>query len=126
MATWYSDACLDGGLDYLMNNANEVRLVNGYTAGDTYATVDTNSVAAATGLTSGSFTKTSIANGRQVRLASGTAMGNATANASGNLHYAAVKTSTTEVIGVIDCPDQAITSGNPVTSGNVDYQNTYP
>lgn len=123
MATTYHDNVFDNGLSYISANATTLRVVDGYTHGDSLATASAATVASAT-INSGNFAAlASITNGRRLTLNGGISLGNATANASGNLHY--VLDNGTIIIAAGDCPDQAITSGNPVTSGAVNFDLTF-
>lgn len=48
MAKWVHNDVLDGGLNAIKNGATQVRVISTYAAGDTYSTVNTNTLATLT------------------------------------------------------------------------------
>lgn len=91
MAKWASAATLDGGLNAIKTNATKMHLVSTYAAGDSYATVNTNTVAFAT-MASGDYTLSGAAGSpRVLTTASGKS---ATASASTNQYDAGTATVT--------------------------------
>lgn len=116
MAKWVHADVLDNGLNEIKTDANSMRLVSTYTAGDSYATVNTNSIAAVA-MASGDYT---LGNGasssRTLTVGSGkSATASAGSGGTPNLHIAFVDTATSRVLWVTDeTTDQVVTSGNPV------------
>jgi hypothetical protein len=120
MAKWVNSLVLDNGLSHVRTNANSMRLVAGYTAGDSYATVNTNSRAAVAMINTDYTLGTGAGSSRTLTTASGK-----TATASGStttedLHLAFVDTATSAVLWVTDeTTNQPITSGNTVNFPSV-------
>lgn len=65
MAKWASTATLDGGLTAIKTNATKMHLVSTYASGDSYATVNANTVAFAT-MVSGDYVITGAAGAPRV------------------------------------------------------------
>lgn len=117
---------LDGGLNAIRDNVTQVRLLSAYTFGDSFATVNTNTLATAA-MVSGDFTISSSGNNRRVTAASKTATAAASAGGTPNLHVAYVNQTTSKVLWVTDeTSDQPITSGNPVTFPAAVYEQGQP
>ena len=115
MAKWLSANVLDGGLNVLDASANECRLVSGYTLGDDYATIVTNTVAVWT-LQAGDIVLADGANSaRQAEVAALTgATATADSGATPDLHVA-VCVAGTRVDAVTDeVTDQVVTTGDTV------------
>lgn len=87
MAKWVNAEVLKQGLNYLSTNCNEIRLISAYSAGDSYATVNTNTLAKTTRTSSDLPVS---ASGNNQRIVTTTATAPATAPASGtpDLHIA--------------------------------------
>lgn len=113
MATWFALASLDAQLNYIKTNATTIRLLDDYTAGDSYATVGTKTIGTAT-ITSTDFTGPAASGNNRTLTFSGKD-GTATANSTVKALHLAI-TSGTEVLAVTnETTDQTITSGNPLT-----------
>ena len=119
MAKYLHPDVLDNGLQYIIDEATsnnvDILLLDAYTLGQSYATVDSNKVMTIN-TSSGDY---SLANfgtyGRQLDVAekSGSASASAT---SPDLHVAIVDVTNTKVLAVTDeTSDQDITNGNPIT-----------
>ena len=125
MAKFSSPNFLDGGLNYLKNNATKLMLIKAYTVGDSYATVTGNMLAEAT-VASGDFTLSSSGLSRLVTCAAKSATASASSGASPNLHFAFTD-GVSEVIYVTDeTTDQVITAGNTVNFPALPYTNLQP
>jgi hypothetical protein len=115
MAKWVHADVLDGGLNAIKNNANSYRLIKNYAAGDSYATVNGNSIAAVA-MVSGDYTLGSSGSNRTLTVAAGkTAAASGSSVGGDNLHLAFVDTVNSKVLWVTDeTTDQVITAGNTV------------
>ena len=114
-SAWYSLNVLDKGLEHIVNNANEMRVVSNYTPADTYATVVSNTVC----LISTSPTDYTLGNqgtnGRQITVSAKSGTASASSGAGPDLHVAICHSVGTDVLAVTDeTTDQEITSGNPI------------
>ena len=130
MAKWVNSAVLDGGLNEIKNNCNSMRLISAYTAGDSYATVNTNTLASVS-MSSGDFTLgTGSANARTLTTASGKSDASADASGGGATnHIAFVDTvsSPARVLWVTEeTSGQAITAGNQVNFPSLVYTSNQP
>lgn len=127
MAKWVNADVLDLGINEIKTDANSMRLLSAYTAGDSYATVNAASIAAAA-MTSGDYT---LGNGASSARTLTTAAKSATASAGSggapNLHIAFVDTATSRVLWVTDeTTDQVVTSGNTVNFPALVYTASQP
>jgi hypothetical protein len=128
MAKWVNADVLDNGLAEIRTDANSMRLLSAYSAGDSYSTVNTNSIAAVA-MTSGDYT---LGNGASSSRTLTTASGKsatASANSGGtpNLHIAFIDTATSRVLWVTDeTSDQVVTSGNTVNFPALVYTSSQP
>lgn len=114
MTIWASANLQDNGIEYLADTATFLTLVSSYTAGDSVATVATNTVAEVA-MATGDFTlSTPSAGVRRVTSAAKTGVAaSETIPAGEDTHF--VFRSTTEVIYVTkESTEQAITVGNPL------------
>lgn len=113
MATWFETSALDSLLSYIKTNATHVWLLDDYTQGQNYATVQGNKIGEAA-ITSGDFTGPSASGNNRTMDFNGKS-GSATANSTlADLHIAIV--SGTEVLAVTnETSKQSITNGNPIT-----------
>ncbi len=116
MATaFYGQNVLDKGLEYIVNNVNEMRVVSNYTAGDTYATVVANTVCLIVTSPTDFTLGNQGVNGREVIVSAKSGTASADSGAGPDLHVALTFSTGTEVIAVTDeTTDQEITSGNPI------------
>lgn len=113
MATWYDSTVLDALLSQIKTGATHVWLLDTYTQGQNFATVQGNKIGEAA-ITDTDFTgPTADSNDRRLTFDGKT--GTATGNSSvGALHIAIVSGSA--VLAVTDeTSDQPITNGNPIT-----------
>ena len=124
MATWFDTTALDALLNEIKNNSVSVRLLDTYTQGDNFATVDANTIADAA-ITSGDFTGPA-ANGNHRRLTFSGKTGNATANSSVQQLHIALCSADTVYAVTDETSDQPITSGNPVTFPTFYMQSSQP
>lgn len=109
---------LDNGLQEILDQTAgnvDMLLIDSYTQGQSYATVDSNKLATIN-LAGGDFTLENDGTyGRRLRVAEKTGSASSSA-ASPDLHIAIVDVTNTTVLAVTDeTSDQAITSGNPIT-----------
>ena len=127
MAKWVNSAVLDNGLAHIQSNANQMRLLSAYTAGDTWATVNANTLATVS-MVSGDYTLSSSGSNRVITTAAGkTATASASASGTPDLHIAFVNSTGTTVIWVTDeTSNQAITSGNTISFPSVTYTANQP
>lgn len=126
MAKWAHSDVLDKGPDQIKQNANSMRLVSAYAAGDSYATVIANTLAAVA-MVSGDYTFTSSGSNRVLTTASGKSANATATSLTPNLHLAFVDTVNSKVLWVTDeASDQPITSGNPVNFPSVAYTSQQP
>jgi hypothetical protein len=126
MAKFAHQDVLRGGPAAIQANANQVRLLSAYTLGDSFATVNANTLATAS-MAPGDFTFSTVGNNE--RLTAATKSGNATASAGGSpdLHVAYVNSAASKVLWVTDeTSNQPITSGNPVSFPEAVYNSNQP
>ncbi len=115
MAKWVRSGVLDNGLNDIKSNATRMVLLSAYSAGDSAATVNTNTLAYVT-MTSSDYTLSSSSSNRLLTVASGkTATATASATGTPDLHIAFTD-GTTTATNVIWVTDE--TSNQPITSGN--------
>ena len=116
MAKWVNSLVQDNGLNQIKNSATKMVLISAYTAGDSYATVNTNTVASVT-MTSADYTLAGAAGApRTLTVASGkTATATATASGTPDLHVAFTNGTDTVYWVTDETSNQPITSGNTVT-----------
>lgn len=108
---------LEAELNYIRDNADQMRVITAYTQGDTYATVVANTVCTI------AVTATDLPVGvngtlnRQITVASKTGSASASSPPTPDLHIALVDSVAAEVLAVgNETTDQVIVSGNPVTT----------
>lgn len=129
MAKWVSSDVLDSGINYIKNNANKAILLKAYSAGDSYATVNTTNNIAEVATTSGDFTLgNGTASSRTLTAAAKTAVSvTSNSGASPNLHVAYVNTTGSAVLWVTDeTSDQVVTAGNTVNFPSAVYTSNQP
>lgn len=112
---WLDENVMDQGLNHIVNNANEMRVVSAYTQNDTYATVVANTVALI-GMSPTDFTLGNQGTfGRQITVAAKSGTASANSGAGPDLAIALCISASTEVSAVTDeTTDQEITNGNPI------------
>lgn len=133
MAVKYVNAkVLDGGLNYIKGNANEMWLLSDYTLLDSYATVSGKKICSVTMDTVDPTTDYSItgADGAARVLAiagkSGTATGSSV-QGTNDLHIALVDTVNSEVLVVTDeTSNQSVSSGNTINFPSLTYTSSQP
>jgi hypothetical protein len=125
MAKYAHPDVLDQGPNYIKTNCNKMAVIDAYTFGDTYATVNGNIIAEAA-MTSTDFTLASSGNDRTLTTASGKS--DASANATGAAsHIAFVDTVNSKVLWVTEeTSGQTITAGNPVNFPSLVYTAKQP
>jgi len=129
MPKWVHADVLDGGLNAIKSNANSMRLLKAYTAGDSYSTVNSTNTIASVAMAAGDYTLAdAVAGARKLTTASGkSATASASSGASPDLHLAFVDTANSKVLWVTDeTTDQVVTSGNTVTFPAVVYTSSQP
>jgi hypothetical protein len=134
MPTWYATSALDALLDVIGGKdgnpgANSIRLLKTYAQGDTYATVNSNSIADAA-VTDTDFSgpaDVTVPNSHR-KLTFNGVTGNATTDNSGtDLHIAVIDTINSIVLAVTnETSDQPITNGNLVTFPAFYMQSSQP
>jgi hypothetical protein len=137
MPTWYDTSALDALLEKIAGKgayssgegANEIRLLKLYGQGDTYAVVDSNSIAwAAISPTdfSGPEDVTSPNGHRKIDFLGKSGMATITSSGT-DLHIALVDTANSVVLAVTnETSDQAITASNNVTFPQFYMQSSQP
>src|SRR5574337_996566 len=116
MTKWVHADVLDNGLNDIKTAANKMVLVKAYTAGDSYATVNTTNNIAEVAMSSTDYTLGTSGSNRTLTTAAGkSATASANSGATPNLHIAFVDTANSKVLWVTDeTSDQVVTSGNTV------------
>lgn len=125
MAKYAHPDVLDQGPNFIKVNCNKMAVIDAYTFGDSYATVNGNILAEAT-MASGDFTLGSSGNDRTLTTASGKS--DTSANATGAAsHIAFLDTVTSKVLWVTEeTSGQTITAGNPVNFPSLVYTAKQP
>ena len=125
MAKYAHPDVLDQGPNFIKVNCNKMAVIDAYTFGDSYATVNGNILAEAS-MTSTDFTFASSGNDRTLTTASGKS--DASANATGAAsHIAFVDTVNSKVLWVTEeTSGQTITAGNPVNFPSLVYTAKQP
>lgn len=128
-AKWVHSDVLDGGLNALKANTTHIRLLKAYTAGDSFATVASNTVAMAA-TNSGEWTgPTGAANGpRTLTSAAKTGVAlSADSGASPDLVQAYTDNTNSKVLWVTDITtDQQVYNGNTVNLPALPYAAQQP
>jgi hypothetical protein len=124
MAKWVNSSVLDNGLNQI-KSATQMRLISAYAAGDSWATVNTNTLAQAS-MTGTDYTNgNGASNARTLTTAAGKSATASASAASPDLHIAFTDGSV--VYWVTDeTSNQAITSGNTVNFPSVVYTSNQP
>jgi hypothetical protein len=125
MAKYAHPDVLDQGPNFIKTNCNKMAVIDAYTFGDTYATVNGNILAEAA-MTSTDFTLASSGNDRTLTSAAGKS--DTSANATGAAsHIAFVDTVNSKVLWVTEeTSGQTITAGNPVNFPSLVYTAKQP
>lgn len=125
MAKYAHPDVLDQGPNFIKVNCNKMAVIDAYTFGDTYATVNGNILAEAA-MTSTDFTLASSGNDRTLTTASGKS--DASANATGAAsHIAFLDTTNSKVLWVTEeTSGQTITASNPVNFPSLVYTAKQP
>ena len=113
MAKWANSAVLDNGLNEIKNFCDKMVVVDAYSAGDSYATVNGN-ILASVAMSSGDFTLGSSGNNRTLTTASGKS--DASADATGVSSHIVFLDTTSSPQRVLWATEE--TSGQTVTAGN--------
>mgnify|MGYP000072191043 CR=1 FL=1 len=112
---YYNPSVLNKGLEHIVNNANEMRVVSSYTTADTYAKVVSNTVCLISVAPSDLVLGDQGVNGRQITVGAKSGTASANSGAGPDLHVALCISGQTEVTAVTDeTTDQEITNGNPI------------
>lgn len=126
MAKFAHADVLDGGLNGIKNVATKMILVSAYTAGDSYATVQTNLLAEVT-MASGDFVLSSSGSNRVLTTAAGkSAVASASAAGTPDLHIVFTDGTAKVLWATDETSNQAITSGNTVNFPQLTYQSNQP
>jgi hypothetical protein len=125
MAKYAHPDVLDQGPNFIKVNCNKMAVIDAYTFGDSYATVNGNILAEAS-MTSTDFTLASSGNDRTLTTAAGKS--DTSANATGAAsHIAFVDTVNSKVLWVTEeTSGQTITAGNPVNFPSLVYTAKQP
>jgi hypothetical protein len=125
MAKEFGSDVIDNGIDYPRARAAAgdtitLHVIKAYSAGDSYATILSNSIGSVPLSASDLVLANDSTVGRKVTVASKTiSAASAGSGATPNLHYAIVNTTATSKLVVTDeTTDQVVTSGNPLTTGS--------
>lgn len=125
MAKFAHSDVLDGGLTAIKTVATKMILVSAYTAGDSYATIQTNKLAEVT-MASGDYTLSSSSSNRVLTTAVKSATASAGASGTPDLHIAFTDGSA-KVLWVTDeTSNQAIVSGNTINFPALTYTTNQP
>lgn len=114
----FSDAVIDGGLDYIVNNVTAVSVCSSDPNG-VYANIAGSELVKYTGLTSGDFTKAAgDSTGRKVSI--GTQTGN-NGTATGAANFVVFHNNTDTWYGTVDGDGDTINTGSPadINSGKI-------
>ncbi|MCK9622783.1 MAG: hypothetical protein M0R47_19885 [Methylobacter sp.] len=116
MSKYHHPDVLDNGLSRIKTNTQRVALIKNYTAGDSYATVTGNIVAAAA-TTSTDFTLADQGTlGRKVTSTAKAPTATTASLVTDNLHFALLDDTNSKVLTVTDeTTDQVVTTGNTVS-----------
>lgn len=126
MAKWVASSVLDGGLTAIKTVATSMVLIKAYSAGDSYATVIGNAIAASA-MVSGDYTLSSSSSNRVLTTAAGkSAVASANSGATPNLHIAFTDGSANVIWVTDETSDQVVTSGNTVNFPVLTYTNNQP
>lgn len=125
MAKWVNSLVLDNGLNQIKNNATRMHLVSAYSAGDSYATVNTNTLAYAT-MTGTDFTLGDSGSNRTLTTAAGKSATASASAASPDLHIVFTNGSNAVYWATDETSNQAITSGNTVNFPQIVYTAQQP
>lgn len=128
MAKWANSATLDGGLNYIRDNATRMLLLNSYVTEQSYATVVGNALATVvmtTGTASSDYTISSNGLNRQIvtTAKSTTATGN---SSTPDLHIAFTNGSNTVIWVTDETTNQQIVSGNTINFPAITYTSQQP
>jgi hypothetical protein len=125
MAKYAHPDVLDQGPNFIKVNCNKMAVIDAYTFGDSYATVNGNILAEAA-MTSTDFTLATSGNDRTLTTAAGKS--DTSANATGAAsHIAFVDTVNSKVLWVTEeTSGQTITAGNPVNFPSLVYTAKQP
>jgi hypothetical protein len=116
---------LDGGLLAIKNGATKMLLVSAYTFGDSYATVNTNTVASVT-MAATDFTISSSGNNRVLTTATKSATASGSIGGTPDLQFVFTD-GASRVLWVTDeTSNQAIASGNTVNFPALTYTSNQP
>ena len=131
MAIWVHSDVQDNGLNEIKNNCNKLALISGYTANDSYATVNAAILAEAT-MASTDFTLSGAA-GATRTLTTASGKQDSSANASnttgqgGNNHFAFLNTAASKVLWITEeTSNQDIFSGNQVNFPSLSLNSPQP
>jgi len=113
MAKWVNADVLDNGLNEIKTNCNKMAVIDAYSAGDSYATVDGN-ILADVAMTSGDFTLASSGSNRTLTSASG--KNDTSAGATGTASHIAFLDTASSPARVLWVTEE--TSGQTINSGN--------
>jgi hypothetical protein len=106
--------------------ATQVRLLSTYAFGDSFATVNTNTLATIA-VSSADFSWSAVGNDQRLTAAAKSGTASASTSGSPNLHIAYVDATNSLVLWVTDeTTDQPITSGNPVSIPSATYTCSQP
>lgn len=118
MAKWYNPDVFDNGLNHIITrattNACEMVVIEAYSAGDDYTTVNGN-VVASVAIDETDLTLGSHASGRRIVVATQSLVASGDSVGSPDLHVAIRDTTATEVLAVTDdLSDRQIFTSDPI------------
>lgn len=126
---WVHSDVLDNGLAYIQANATRLHLINGYTNGDSYATVVAASVCEVI-IDSADFTLDTPAatSNRRITLAAQSGVADGTASGTPPLYYAIVDATNSKVLWVTDESNNpaAVAVDDPVEFAAVSHTSQQP
>lgn len=126
MTKWANADVLDGGMNAIKTAATKMILVSAYSAGDSYATVQTNKLAEAT-MANADFVLSSSGSNRVLTTAAGkNAVASASATGSPDLHIVFTDGASKVLWATDETSNQAITSGNTVNFPQLTYTSNQP
>ncbi len=125
MAKYAHPDVLDNGLNYIKTNCDKMAVIDAYTFGDSYTTVNGN-ILASVAMTTTDFTLGTSGNNRTLTSASGKSDSSADATGAAS-HIAFLDTSNSKVLWITEeVSGQTITSGNAVNFPSLVYSSIQP
>ncbi|HEU4855008.1 MAG TPA: hypothetical protein VFS89_06930 [Nitrosospira sp.] len=126
MAKWANSTVLNGGLDYIKNNVTQQVLIKAYAAGDSYATVMANAVAAAAMAPTDMIITGAANNPRVLTFGAKSAVATANSGPTPDNHIAFTDGVSSVLVVTDETSDQQVFSGNMVNFPSNTYTSNQP